>query len=186
MSTIRNVVNELQNLKTIDYAHAEIHKGNSFVTSIFDEDMGDNEILVLCFKTPTDKEFHMTFNYAGKLAGHVEVLSAASWSGGQTGTQVEVFNRNQTLNTESTVKDDWTVVGVFETSGMMVKGVSGLAGTKVWETWNFAAKNQGGIPGNLSREEFILAPDTKYAVKYHANAASNAGYLELNWYEETV
>jgi len=186
MSTLRNVVNELQNLVSKDYAHAEIHKGKHFVATIFDEAMGDNEILELCFKTPTDKEYHMTINYAGKVAGHVELLGSADWSGGATGEQVEVTNRNQTINSLSTVLDDFIAVGVYESSGMMVKGVSGLAGTTLWESWNFAVKNQGGVAAGGSRDEFILAPDTKYAIKYHANAGSNAGFLELNWYEEGV
>ena len=183
MPTLRNIDNTLRLRIGLTHQHLEIHKGKSFTCIKEDESLGDGGQIQFCFQAPPSGEFHMTFGYTAKTAAHVVLYEGATWSGGQTGTKVPVYNRNRQTGISSTILNDWS--GAAFTGDNNVKnGVSGLSGgNAIAQRWNFAARAQMSTM-DRGVQEIILQTGVKYALVLEADAASSAGYLEMNWYED--
>jgi len=66
----------------IDFAHHEIHDGDTYEYHFTDTVMADTETINIAFKTPsvTTKEIHLVIEFAAKVAGHLEILEAATWT----------------------------------------------------------------------------------------------------------
>ena len=184
MNKLDRTIEEILRTGTILYAHSELHRGKSYTCGITDESMADGDEIALCFKTST-KEMHMIAHYGVKAAGHIEILESPNWSGGQTGTQVDIYNRHRRVGFGTGfVTTDWQATGVFENSGNMVQGVIGLAGGAViWDDYLFAQIAGGSVQRGTS--EVVLKTGTQYAIRIEADAGSNAAHLRLDWYEET-
>jgi len=193
MPTTVHVVSELQAVKdyasgsraraTFDHSHWEIHQGNSYTTEYDDSSMGANDYFAIGFQTSGSGEVHMLVDFASKAEATVDIIEDAFWSGGQTGIQVDIKNRNRQSSNVSSVLTDWRETGVFEASGNVHVGMSGLVGTTLRQIHGYGPRQAGNVL--RGDNEFILQTGTKYAVKLTAVVASNAGSLALNWYEES-
>jgi len=169
---------------SIDTAHKKIHDGKSYLGFTHTGALGDTETMQMCWKTPDTGEWHMIVKYDTKVAAHVELLEGPQWSGGQTGTNAAVFNRNRQSANVSTLLTDWQSSGTFAASGAMHVGVSGLSGgTQIWDSHAYAIKRAPGIK-DRGQNEIDLQTGTKYAVRLTSDAASNAAHLQVNWYEK--
>lgn len=185
MPTIANVVTQLTTLKKrvlLDKEHYEIHEGHAFHADVRDEAMGSGDQIHLVFKTPDTGEIHMVVNASFKTAGYVQIYEDCTYSGGQTGTQVTILNRNRQSSAVSHLLDDYIAAGTFERSGMVMKGISGFGGTLIHDEYNFGEKFDAHL--SIRGEEFILNTGTKYGVRAYADAATSACELHLEWYEE--
>lgn len=178
--TMRNVVFELQEIKNriLTEAHYELHRGNSYNFAIYDNVMSDGDYLSAGFKTGTG-ECHMIVDFASKDAARLTLYEDATWSGGQTGTQAIVYNRNRRSSNMSNLYDDWRASGVWESSGMVKVGMSGISGTEIYHIHVY-----GAMDWMTGLEEFVLDTGTQYAVILEAKTDSNAGYMSVNWYEK--
>ena len=186
MSTIRNVVSELQIIKDrtlLTKEHYEVHEGRSYLANSYDLSMSSGDYIELCFKTPDEGEMHAVFNFRSKDASVMQVFIDCDWSGGQTGTQVPIINRNLQNSIQSFLEDDWRASGVWDPSGMMKEGVSGMDGTLAYERYTFGA-HLFSTQESRGRQEAVLNTGTQYCIRVYATASTNAAQLELDWYEE--
>ena len=181
--SMRNAVHELQQIKNRVFTqeHYQIHKGNSFNVVIDDDAMSDGDLLALGFKTGTG-ECHLIMGVTSKAAARVTLYEDATWSGGQIGTQVPIYNRNRRSSNMSNLYDDWRESGVWESSGMVKAGMSGIAGTDIHHLHMFGAKAWEHQQARGSAE-FVLDTGTQYAIVFEAKADTNAGHISLNWNE---
>ena len=169
----------------INVEHHEIHEGGSFLCSTVNATMSDTETLALCFKTPAGtKRAHMFVGYVSKLSGHLDLLEAPTWTTG-SGTQQPIYNRKRLAGmTASVLLEDTT--STFVANGAMVRNPGSLAGgTSIEQYYTFGKKDKIGGGGHHSDDEWILKPDTLYALRFTADENSNGGQIMLNWYEHT-
>lgn len=167
-------------LKTMDYAHHEIHRGSSFVAS-GTIDLGNAATLNVTLKTPNTTEWchtviqivsesEMAFNlYEG-------FLPSGTADGGTIGVAVTAYNRDRNSS---------SAAGMLVYTGATV-GTAGTAtaGTLIEAGHWGSGRGVGGSDRGVS--EFILKQNTNYLVQM-VNATSNANYTawEVDWYEHT-
>jgi len=167
-----------------DKGHFEIHSGNSYTLEVNNETMGDNDFFAVGFKTPLTKEMHLFLNFTAKAQTNLQVLENADWSGGKTGAQVAIYNRDRNSPNVPGLLNDYSISGSWQSSGNVHFGMSGLVGTVVAQDIVYGTKQAG----NMSRgeHEIILKTGTIYAVKFLAQAGSNGGQMIMNFYEEDL
>jgi hypothetical protein len=170
----------------IDYAHHEIHEADGFSCIAVDTSMANNDTLVLAWSVPAvdPKRFHMMFEWASKASAHVELIEDATWDH-NTGSQAPVYNHHRETASSSVVEEDST--GAFAANNALVLNpttFSAAAGTVLESDYAWTSQSQ---KGNKSRgdNEWILADDTLYGLRLTADAATNAGWIKLFWYEHT-
>jgi len=137
----------------IDFAHHEIHDGDSFMAYNDELTMATTETINFAFKTPpsTTKQIHMVIEYETLVGGFLEILEAATWTA-QTGTAFVPLNRNR--NSTNTSELD-------RAPGAQNKAAN--------------------VPRSIS--EIVLLADTTYVIRFSAIGNSNSGFIRLSWYE---
>lgn len=169
----------------ISYPHYEAHEGNAFICDYVDETLDDNATIELAFKTPAGtKRVHIWIEFSTLVGGDIRLLEAPTWTT-STGSQNSILNRKRLASmTSSGLLED--TAGSFSATNNMVLNPTSLAGGTVIHhiyAWGKKEKMQAG--GARDSEEFILKPDTQYAVVFTADGASNKAQVILNWYEHT-
>jgi len=162
--------------------HYEIHEGESYTATLFDETMGDGELITLTFKTPnTNKHIHMLVDWSSKAGGHLQLCEGATW-GRLTGGVTSIFNhRRQNPGTSGLLEN----ISQTAFNGNMLLGDTpqSLVNTLVvFSEWLFGTANKGG-GARRGIAELILQKDTQYAISVVADGASNAASMTLHWYE---
>jgi len=169
----------------IDFAHHEIHEGESFMIHNDELTMGNTETINFAFKTPakTVKEIHMVIEYETLVGGYLEVLEAATWTA-QTGTAQTPINRDRNSSTESTIFGNETTT-TFTTANEFAYDVTTILttnATTIYMDRAPGAQNKRAHP-QRSVEEIILKAETTYVIRFTAVGASNSGFIRLSWYE---
>ena len=169
----------------ISYPHHEIHGGSSFVCDAVDIDMGDTDTLVLAFQTAAGtKRVHILVDYITLTGGHVDILEGPTWDN-ESGDLNPIFNRKREAAMESSnILEDSGQAPFTATDNMILNPANLAGGTIVHCLYAFGNKNQFS-GGAREVDELILKPDTQYAYRFTADAASNAAQMTLNWYEHT-
>ena len=167
----------------VNAEHHEIHEGVSFITDIVDESMANSDTLTLAFKTPTGtKAAHLIVDFATLAGGHVDLIEGPTWDN-QTGTKSPIYNRKrETSMTSSILLEDQAQASFIASDNVILNPTNLVSGTIIHDLWGFGAKEKFGAVGR-DVEEFILKPDTQYAVRFTSDSGSNKGHLILNWYE---
>lgn len=161
-------------LQTINYSHHKIHNGDTFEIRAVDEDLGDNDYLVIAFTTPAaPKRCHVFWRWNSKVAAHIDVISGPTLSGGAAAV---IVNRNLS-STKTTAVTNATILNTDD-------GDSITGGTIEHHEYHFASKSTVGGYGR-HEGEFILAANTTYAFRLTMDAATNAGWMVISWYEHT-
>lgn len=168
----------------ISIEHHEAHTGEAFTTQAIDESMSDNDELIIAFKTPnTTKMTHLVIDLASKASAHIDLIESPTWST-STGSQLPVYNVNRnSANTTDLLEDTG---GSFLDSNNVILNPSSLSGGTIipnGHPYAFAATGLGGQTRSRGESEIILASDTTYAIRFTADAGSNAGHIKLRWYE---
>lgn len=167
----------------IDVAHHEIHAGDSFHACGTDTSMGNSDTLILAFKTASGtKRIHLFHSFITLTGGHFEIIEGPTWTN-QTGTKQPIYNRKREASmNSSSLLEDQAQVG-FVASDNMILNPTGLSGgTAIHTHYAYGQKNQFTGRGR-DIEEMILKPDTQYAIRFTADAASNAAQMLLDFYE---
>ena len=146
--------------------------------------MADNEFMAIGFKTPLTSGMHILVNFTAKAQTNVQILENADWSGGKTGTQVNVYNRNRNSPNVPGLLTDWSISGSWQASGNVHFGMSGLDGTLIHQDIVYGTKQAGNMA--RGQDEVILKTGTIYAVKFLAQAGSNGGQMIMNFYEDDL
>jgi len=156
-------------LVTVTHASHEEHEGHAYMCLYSVASIGglDNDLMQLTWTTPdTDVELHMI---KGAKCGATALFKfTEGWTGGGTATgTIPIYNRRRnSLNTSSVVVSYGTVA---VTGGTALK-------TEYLSTGKFGAGE------TRDQNEWILKPNTKYAVSLFLNADETAE-ISLNWYE---
>lgn len=165
----------------IDYAHHELHDGDSFAAAGA-VDLAQSGTLIVTFTTPnTTRWAHLVPSVTGELETEFrlyEGFAVGTAHGGTVGTQVTAYNRNRNSTTAPTC-----TVYTGATAGTAAPGT---IGTALLQTWHWGSgKNLGGE--GRSTTEWIAKQNTTYAIQIvnHVSNAANYVNWHLEWYEHT-
>jgi len=155
----------------IDYGHHEIHDGSTFncfdSTDNLGAETGDH-IQLLFTTADVAKRAHLFFSAYG--SGEIYVTMREAYDGGGTGGVGEGINnrRRDSTKTPSVI------------TSVTKNATAATGGTLLYEHYVGAGNKDGGVI--RAADEWILAPNTKYALRVFDAAAINA-YIEMMWYE---
>ena len=160
-------------LVTIDFVHHEIHEGNHYTATIYDNDVDIVGPKYVRVTTPATGATHFIFSVtgdAGFLAEFYEdpTLDAA-------GAAVARINNNRvSVNTaDVTVFQDTTTQAPNNDGTLLWAALAGAGGNP--------AQSNSGQSG--ARQEFILAVSEDYLVKVTSLADNTAINIQAEWYE---
>ncbi len=174
---------------TIDVAHHEVHEGDSFKTWAVDESMGDNDTIIIAFKTAAgSKRIHMVWGFLTLVGGDLQIWEGATWTT-NTGTLNPIINRKRKTSPDSsTLLEDKTATPTFTATDNVLLNPTGLgtgSATSIDRHYAWGQKSKLLAGGTRSLDEFILKVETQYAVVFTADGGSNKAELALDWYEHT-
>jgi hypothetical protein len=187
---INNGIDGITNAHTIiDYAHHEVHGGSSFTTEFADNTMANAETIIIVFKTMAGtKKIHMLSSMTTLVGGSLQIWEGATWTT-NTGALLPIINRKrETTMASSGILEDLTATPAFtETNNMLVNptGLNIGAATSIHLHYAYGERGKIGAGTQRDIDEYILKPETQYAIVFTAIGASNKGQIILNWYEHT-
>jgi hypothetical protein len=165
----------------ISLSHHKIHNEQHHVVTVVDTSMGATDTLILAFKTHATKQIHVVIFPNFKAAGHIEIIEGPTWTT-NTGVQVTARNRNRISSNVPPIQGDGGAGGFVE--GEIVENPTGLSGgTVIPVDYSFVGNFAESRPRD--NNEFILKKNTQYAIRLTADAATNAGFIKLDFYETT-
>jgi len=161
----------------IKESHAMIHRGIKFTAWALDRSLDDDATLVIAFQTPTDKQIHMRYSFAGAGSVDVEVIQSADWDIG-TGQRFTVQAKDLDNGARSHILGNASGANV---ANEVVINPDNVTGTDIVDR---VSTFTGNIDKNeKSYQELILDKDNEYAIRLTANGGQNGGWLKLHWYE---
>jgi len=154
-------------LSTIDYAHKEVHGGNSYA-AVRSSILSSGDSVTIHMQTPdTRKWLHLIYEFQCSALATVTIVEGGTYvADGDTAIIVQ-RNRNSTnvsgasLWTGTATPTDGTTLGVYAIG---------------------ANKTGGGARG---LDEIILKQNEDYWLHILSGANSNACAIQLSWYEHT-
>jgi hypothetical protein len=170
-----------QALAIIDTPHHEVHDGESFTCFAVDTAMADTETLIIAFRTGAT-EVHMVIDFDALVAGHIEVDEGATWDNA-SGAVITIQGRNRRNSEDSVIVGNQSGAWV---AGQMVANPTNPVSVAIIDTiYAFGTKQIGVVPPR-GMNEWILDINTTYIIRLVADGNNNAGFIRLNWYEETI
>lgn len=159
----------------VSHSHHEIHSGNSYTTED-NASGGAGTKATITFKTPAGtKLIHMIAHYRSNVESH-STLGEGVTITADTGTNKLPTAKNRSNVVASILIGTRTAAVNNITYGATVTNF----GT-VLEIIHFGNGKQGGeFRGD---DEWILKPDTIYALETESEAASSDVNIEMDWYE---
>lgn len=162
--------NTTNSIKTIDYAHHEIHDGSAFTAS-YKADIANSANLDLLIVTPDSTKYaHFTYVIEVELETDGLLYEGVTAT---AGSAVAAYNRNRNSLTEPTVVITSTPTAI-------------TTGTTIIRSGHYGSgKTIGGNDRTVN--ELILKRNTKYLLRLTnvVTNASNYMSVRLNWYEHT-
>lgn len=173
----------------ISMAHLHIHKKESFVFDYADENLGDNDTMILAFKTPVGtKRVHFFPEYSTLVGGDLRIYEDSYWTPG-SGSAVSVVNRfREDSPTASVILENVTSASAFTATNKLIvnpTGIDNSAASTIQRSYAWGKKEKFAAGSIRDDNEFVLNPDTAYAVVFTAEGGSNKAHMNLNWYEHT-
>lgn len=163
-------------VETIDFAHHEIHEGNSFKATVSGT-IATSANVNISFTTG-DNYLHVKALANATGAATYAILEAPTITAG-TGTNVLIYNRNRNSSKTSQIKSmaATPVVNYFTRNATITAD-----GTNIYSELIGSGKNkQSG--DSRSDLEWILKPSTTYSYRILSQANGNVINLILVWYE---
>lgn len=176
-------------LAGVSYVHHKIHDGNSFATDFADATLADAATIIMVFKTMKGtRRVHLLMEFSTLVGGYIEIWEGPIWTT-NTGTVNPITNRLRKSGTRvSGLLEDKTSTPVFTATGNVLVNPTGLntgGATSLHKHYAWGERGKVGAIGQRDENEFVLKPDTQYAVVFTGIGASNKAQLILNWYEHT-
>lgn len=175
-------------LASVTNEHRKIHEGDSFTCHYDNTVTNVGEMTVIAFNTPdTTKWIHLVVEYSASAVAAAMLVEAPSTDVDE-GTDLTIYNRNRNSPTASGVS---TIETVPEVGKATSYNEAQAAGANITTTTQLSRRHIGAGMGpfgsggtKLQRDEFILAPNTQYAIILEAlNNDDNVHNLDLSWYE---
>jgi len=168
----------------INFEHGMVHDGDAYEYHFTDATMADTETINIAFKTPavTTKQIHILVEFGFKVAGHMEIIEAATWTA-KSGTAVTPINANRNSENVSTLLGNETTT-TFTTANELALNVTTVlttVATTIETRYTFDAKKSDAAPRGLF--EWILKAGTTYVIRLTADGGSNAAWVRMRWYE---
>lgn len=159
-------------IRTIEYAHHEIHSGNHFKAGYQDVTMNTDDVIEILFAAPdTTKWGHWKLVAQSTGAATIEVFEGTTTS--NDGTPVTRWNRNRNSATTSGILAYHTPTITSDGTMFATKWIGGTG---------FKADIGGESRGDA---ELVLKQNTKYLVRCTANADTIKCAIGGDWYEHT-
>ena len=179
-------------LKGIDYAHAEIHSGDSF-TAYYTEttDGTDAHRSSIFMLTPATPYFHMVASFASSTPANFSINEGVTFDVNAGTNGVAVYNRRRVAGSgNSTCIDNATAGAANKVTTLdegEVNGGSYSAGTVLrTETLHVGTGPKAAGGASRDEQEYILKPSTKYVFMVTSTTAVvNIHHIYLDWYEHT-
>jgi len=175
----------------ITFPHHKIHNGDSFTTNFTDETLADAETIILAFKTATGpKRIHLFAFFSTLVGGSLNIWEGATWTT-TTGVVNPIINRRRDENPNTSgLLEDLTATPAFTATGNILSNptltggvVTPTSATSLDKQYAWGEKGKIGAGYLRDENEFILKPDTTYAIVFTSIGASNKAQINLNWYE---
>lgn len=176
-------------LINIDYAHHEIHDGDSFMGYHTLTGKNDGTYLTIYLKTPvTNPQVHMFTQWQASGAAYFRIREGAVVTS-DTGSHKAVLNRNRTSSNTSGVFDNEAVpvVNKISTDVTIADRTASTDGDKgglvIWEEYDGVGKSVAG--GSRNEMEIILKANKAYVFEIESDALGLVLALQLYGYEHT-
>ena len=156
-------------LTIIDATHVEIHEGNTYVVSYYDDDVADDGTVEILLRVG-DEPAHATFG--GQAGGDAVAYLIENPTVNAAGTALTEFNKNRiSANTATlTAFHTPTVVGGTALLTLFMPGGSGP---------------QAGGTQASSGGEWILKPNEDYVARItNISGQAQEISIDIEWYEE--
>lgn len=157
-------------LAVIDYVHHEAHEGDAYKADSINIAITNGEYWAIGFTTPAADvgRIHLLAGFVSEAASHLQVLEGPT-NTPASGAALTAYNRDRASakTTKLTNLREYGNVGV-------------VGGTVIHDLYTWSDKRQ--TTSDRDDEEFILAPETAYAIKLLADA-NGGGQILLDWYE---
>lgn len=161
-------------IKTIDYAHSEIHDENAYFM-VYSALRNTNETAEVRIQTPdTAKYSHMTIVIDGALAGTAQLWEGTTKTDA-SGNRITPMNRNRNSSNVLGLTICHTPTGTESATANITQYFGATA------TGGRAAA--GGAAN--TRAEFIMKRNTAYLIRGTSRADGNAISIIVDWYEHT-
>ena len=161
---------------------SHLHNGHSYEAQAYQPNLILNGTLTVCFKTPaTQPLIHFRSSFGTSAGGRMTLYEGAAWNA-ETGFQVPVLARNRADIKSSQMLSD-ILPGGFGQANALSGDPTGivLGGLSVTTVYAFG---QNKVPATERALEYVLKPDTTYALELLATTAGK-GQLVLEWSEHT-
>ena len=164
---------------TITYPHHEVHSGSSFRASHFAAGGSGTKATISFTTADTDKWLHVIFTSRSNVEAIFTFGEGATVTG-SSGSDYAPRNRNRNSTKTSGVSGagsagaagNCTVGGTVTDFGTILEQLHFGSGVKV-----------GGDTRGTA--EWVLAPNTVYAVEIESQAASSEVFVDADWYEHS-
>lgn len=173
---------------SIDYGHNEIHSGNSFYCNYHNEVTNTDEMTVIAFNAPKEKEMHLVIRAESTGNAHCYLYENTSIDAGE-GTTLAVYNRKRSSSRTSGISTIEAVPVVGSATSFNEAQAAGANITTTTELWNYhlgvAVKKASEGSAGRGVNEWILGGNIQYAIVLQTATDDDATHaLSLNWYEE--
>ncbi len=157
-------------LVAIDFPHHEAHEGNAYKADATNGAITNGEYWAIGFTTPAADQgrIHLLAGFVSEAASHLQLLEGPT-NTPASGAALTAYNRDR--GSGKTTK--LTNLRSYDNAGV-------VGGTVIHDLSTWSDKRQTTV--DRDDEEFILAPETAYAVKLIADA-NGGGQILLDWYE---
>ncbi len=168
-------------VNVIDYAHHEVHSGNSFGVSTVDADLDNGDTLVMVFTVPdTVKWMHMISIMRNTSSSLAEMLEGPT-IGANKGSEISIHNKNR----NSTKVSIATSVAASPTIGKVSIGAAITADGTSLEPEYIGTGKDKGAGETRALAEYILKQNKIYAFRLIGAADNGNASIKLVWYEHT-
>lgn len=155
-------------VKTVDYAHKEVHSGSHYYVEGYTTLDSGNSLYIKLVTPDSEKWSHFTWDITSSFILTTTLTEDAS--GGMAGG-VSVTPRNNNRN-------------YSDASGMAIKsGVTVNTGGTIISSASWGARSAGG--GHSREDEIILKQNTTYCRAFTSGTNSNIVAFRASWYEHT-
>jgi len=184
LDEILAIDSETGGLAIISHAELEAHHGHSFTVQAVDDTLADGEKVNIAFKTGgVNPKVHLVANCTTLVGGSLAIIEAPTWTQG-SGTATAIINRLRVENPiQSTLLENDTVVAFTATNQVLVNVADLAGGTTLWTRYSWGERGKVEAGAERASNEFMLKPNTQYAVLFTAIGAANKAQIFLNWME---
>ncbi len=179
----RSVIDDSSNsLVGVDFWSHKIHAGKFYQTSAVDLSMSINDTLVLAFKTPAgENQAHLAIDFVTNGDAHLDLIEGGDWDV-ETGSLMPIRNR-LTIGADPSDLLEAAGQAGFDATGNLILNPDNLTGGTILDTQYTFTPIPKGEGGDMAQREWVLQPDTQYAVRVTSDVNNNKCQLKLNWYE---